>query len=128
MFQEAAQAAGVVHTQLARNAGVLAERPVWLYSVSLVGERSSAFRPVVARCLRRLKAGSATEIPADLRAAIGPLGRHDFAGGVAPGHWPATGRLVFRLMGGRYGEYTDWHEVDEWAAAVADGLAGRRPA
>ncbi|WP_431682628.1 flavodoxin domain-containing protein [Kitasatospora sp. KL5] len=105
-----------------RNAGALAEQPVWLFSVSLVGERSSAFPPVVARCLRRLKARSASELPAALPAAIAPVGRHDFAGAVAPEHWPPTGRLVFRLMGGRYGEYTDWGEVDAWAAAVAAEL------
>ncbi|MEV8099033.1 flavodoxin domain-containing protein [Kitasatospora sp. NPDC085879] len=102
-----------------RGARALAGRPVRLFSVSLVGERSSAFPPVVARCLRRLRARSGPELPADLLAAVAPGGRHDFAGTVAPEHWPATGRLVFRLMGGRYGECTDWDEVDAWAAAVA---------
>ncbi|WP_030270927.1 flavodoxin domain-containing protein [Streptomyces sp. NRRL B-24484] len=110
-----------------RNAGALAARPVGLFSVSLVGERSSAFPSPVARGLRRLKARSASELPADLLAAIAPVGRHDFAGAVAPEHWPATGRLVFRLMGGRYGEHTDWDEVDAWAAVIAARVSGRPP-
>ncbi|GAA1072678.1 flavodoxin domain-containing protein [Kitasatospora arboriphila] len=107
-----------------RNADALAERPLRLFGVSLVGQRSSAFPPVVARCLRRLKSRSDPELPAALLAAVAPGGRHDFAGAVAPEHWPATGRLVFRLMGGRYGEHTDWDEVDAWAAAVAAELRG----
>ncbi|MCU7826457.1 flavodoxin domain-containing protein [Kitasatospora sp. DSM 101779] len=106
-----------------RNAEALAERPLGLFSVSLVGQRSSAFRPAVARWLRRLKARSAPELPAALLASVAPVDRHAFAGAVAPGHWPATGRVVFRLMGGRYGEFTDWDEVDAWAEAVAAELA-----
>src|SRR5947208_559776 len=31
-----------------RNAAALARRPVWLFSVSTIGERSSAFAPTVA--------------------------------------------------------------------------------
>lgn len=108
-----------------RNADALARRPLWLFDVSLVGERSSAFPAPVARGLRRLKTRSATEVPDALSAAVTPVGRHDFAGAVAPVHWPATGRLVFRLMGGRYGEHTDWDEVDGWAAAIAAGISGR---
>ncbi|MFD0526534.1 flavodoxin domain-containing protein [Kitasatospora arboriphila] len=90
-----------------RNADALAERPLRLFGVSLVGQRSSAFPPVVARCLRRLKSRSDPELPAALLAAVAPGGRHDFAGAVAPEHWlgdrsaglPADGRPVRRAHG-----------------------------
>ncbi|GAA2784449.1 hypothetical protein GCM10010441_06720 [Kitasatospora paracochleata] len=107
---------------LRRNADVLAEFQVWVYSVSLVGERTSAFRPGVARRLRSLKARRGAELPPELRAALQPLGQHDFAGTVSPEHWPITGRLVFRAMGGRYGDHRNWSEMDDWAGGIARDL------
>ncbi|MER7751923.1 flavodoxin domain-containing protein [Kitasatospora sp. NPDC097643] len=106
-----------------RNADALAQRPVWLFSVSLVGERSSAFHPRMARRLRRMRARHLPEQAAPIRRAVRPLGEHDFAGAVEPGHWPVTGRLVFRLMGGRFGDHRDWAEVDDWGREIAQALA-----
>ncbi|WP_354637205.1 flavodoxin domain-containing protein [Kitasatospora camelliae] len=107
---------------LRRTADVLAGCQVWVYSVSLVGERTSAFRPGVARRLRGLKARRGAELPAELRTALQPIGQHDFAGAVSPEHWPITGRLVFRAMGGRYGDHRDWSEIDDWAGGIARDL------
>ncbi|MEU9048200.1 MULTISPECIES: flavodoxin domain-containing protein [unclassified Kitasatospora] len=112
---------------LRHDAADLARCRVWLYSVSLVGERTSAFRPGVARRLLSLKARRGAELPAELRAVLQPVGRHDFAGAVSPQHWPIIGRLVFRVMGGRYGDHRDWAEIDDWADGIArtltEGLA-----
>ncbi|WP_457030763.1 flavodoxin domain-containing protein [Kitasatospora sp. P5_F3] len=106
-----------------RNADALARCRVWLYSVSLVGERTSAFRPAVARRLRRLKARRRqAELPPELEAAVHPRGQHDFAGAVAPAHWPPVGRLVFGVMGGRYGDHRDWAEIETWADGIARAL------
>lgn len=110
-----------------RNRTQLADRPVWLFSVSSLGERSGAFRPAVARRLRmmrgRHRAGETTEI----RRAVRARGHHDFAGVVAADHWPVGGRLVFRMMGGRFGDHRDWAEIDDWTAGIAHGLAAGTP-
>ncbi|BFV55403.1 hypothetical protein KCMC57_up05070 [Kitasatospora sp. CMC57] len=105
-----------------RDADTLGRCRVWLYSVSLVGGRTSAVRPGVARRLRGLKARRGAELPTELRAALRPVDHHDFAGAVAPEHWPITGRLVFRMMGGRYGDHRDWAEIEDWADGIARTL------
>ena len=48
-------------------------------------------------------------------------GHHFFAGSIAPGDWPGLGRILFRLMGGRYGDARDWADVDGWVATVRAG-------
>jgi len=109
---------------LKRHATALTHRRVWLFSVSLLGEQTSAFRPGVAKRLRTMRRKKGSEQLAGFRSAVHPLGHHDFAGAVAPDHWPTTGRVVFRAMGGRYGDYRDQAEIDAWTDEIAHSLPG----
>lgn len=45
-------------------------------------------------------------------------------------HLTPRGRAKFRLMGGRYGDFRNWEEIDSWASAVAEDLrrSTQRPA
>ncbi|WP_420750505.1 flavodoxin domain-containing protein [Rhodococcus sp. O3] len=97
----------------------LTGRAVWAFSVSSVGATSSLLASGVARYLRRVtpepKAVETLQSTADVR------GHHFFAGSIAPGDWPGLGRILFRLMGGRYGDARDWADVDGWVATVRAG-------
>lgn len=105
-----------------RHSAVLAERPVWLFSVSLVGQSSSAFPGPVGNLARKLKERRPPKAAVEIRQAIGPRGSHSFTGVIRPDHWGRLGRTVFRALGGRWGDHRDWDEVDTWAAEVADGI------
>jgi menaquinone-dependent protoporphyrinogen oxidase len=41
---------------------------------------------------------------------------------LAPEHLDRAGALMFRLVGGRFGDYRDWAVVDDWAGDIATAL------
>lgn len=96
-----------------RNLDALATRPVWLFSVGLPGAL-----PVP---LRRLAMEESTVI-ADFRDAIGPRDHRLFTGVVDRNQLSFVGRLLFRTLGGRYGDFRDWTEIDAWADNIAHQL------
>lgn len=102
---------------LDRNAAVLRERPVWLFSVSTLGDEDSMFAPSAARLLRGLRKET-PEIGA-FRTAIAPRAHRNFAGAIARSHWPASGRVLFRVMGGSYGDHRNWPAIDAWSDSIA---------
>ena len=63
-----------------------------------------------------------------MAAKLSPLvqarGHRLFSGVVRKQHLTPGGRAKFRLMGGRYGDFRDWAQIDAWADAVADELHG----
>lgn len=109
-------AAALMH----RNLGPLARRPVWLFSVGTVGDHSSAIGPRITRTLRRL-ADDRKDI-AHYRDAVRPRDHRTFAGVIQRGDWGLLGRVLFKAMGGRYGDHRDWAEIDAWAVGIADEL------
>lgn len=100
-----------------RNAAGLRERPVWLFSVSTLGDEESMFRPRVAERLRAMR--KETPEIAGFRAAVGPREHRNFAGAIAQSDWSASGRAFFRAMGGRYGDYRNWAAIEAWADRIA---------
>ena len=100
--------------------GALAGRPVWLFSV---GMAAALPRPMQAMARKY----EPKEI-VGYREALTPV-RHDlFSGVIQPGHLDRGGRLRFRALGCRYGDYRDWTTVDTWANGIADRLADREAA
>jgi menaquinone-dependent protoporphyrinogen oxidase len=104
-----------------RNRELLAARPVWLFSVATLGDEASMLGPTVTRLFRRF--GAQPKELADFRETIHPRGHHGFVGAVGREDYPWIGRLIYRAMGGRYGDHRDWREIDAWADAIAHGLA-----
>lgn len=107
---------------LRREEAHLATRPVWLFSVGMVGDRASAFGPRLTRFLRRRQ-----PIP-DAVSALALAGgtrvrHHRFTGVFLQGHTSRLGRVMFRAMGGRFGDHRDWADVDAWADAIAAELS-----
>jgi menaquinone-dependent protoporphyrinogen oxidase len=108
------------HQFAARNAAPLRERPVWLFSVSTLGDEESMFPPRVANRLRALR--KETPEVAGMRRLLYPREHRNFAGAVARAHWPAAGRAFFRATGGRYGDHRNWPAIDAWADLIAAQL------
>jgi len=97
------------------NLGVLAAGPpVWLFSVGMPDALRGPWRRLGPK-----------EIPLILSALPDELPYRDhrlFSGVVARAQLSRTGRLLFRLVGGRFRDYRDWAAVDAWTAGIADGL------
>jgi menaquinone-dependent protoporphyrinogen oxidase len=103
-----------------RNAASLRERPVWLFSVSTLGDAESMFPPRVADRLRAMR--KETPEMTRLRQLLDAREHRNFAGAVTRSHWPAAGRAFFRAAGGRYGDHRNWPAVDAWADLIASQL------
>jgi menaquinone-dependent protoporphyrinogen oxidase len=103
-----------------RHVTALAERPVWLFSVGLVGESSSAFPGAVAAQLRALRR-SPKEV-AHFKKATHARDHAEFAGAIQRDQWPRPDRIIFRGMRGRYGDHRDWDDIDAWTDEIVTGL------
>lgn len=103
-----------------RNAASLRERPVWLFSVSTLGDEESMFPPRVANRLRALR--KETPEMTQLRRLLRPREHRNFAGAITRSDWPATGRAFFLATGGRYGDHRNWPAIDAWADLIAAQL------
>ena len=98
------------------NLELLRPRPVWLFSVGMPGALRGPWKrlgPMEAPVLVR-------SLPADLSYQ----GHRLFSGVVRASQLPLGGRIRFRLMGGRYGDYREWDAIDGWAAEIAGELLG----
>jgi menaquinone-dependent protoporphyrinogen oxidase len=103
-----------------RNAAPLRDRPVWLFSVSTLGDEESMFPPRIANRLRALR--KETPEITQLRWLLHPREHRNFAGAIMGSDWPATGRAFFRGTGGRYGDHRNWPAIDAWADLIAPQL------
>jgi len=103
-----------------RHTADLAVRPIWLFSVSSVGDTSSFFGRRVARLMRRMR--SEPRDIARLRRAIGPRGHRTFSGAIERAHWNLAGHLFLKAFGGSYGDHRDWPDIGAWAEAIAREL------
>ncbi|MGW3142229.1 flavodoxin domain-containing protein [Streptomyces sp. NPDC001139] len=89
-------------------------RPVWLFSVGMPGALRGPWK--------RLMYKEMPVIEADLAAPFSARGHRLLSGVIRPEHLSRRGRLMFRLMGCRYGDHRDWAEIDGWAEQIAGAL------
>ncbi len=96
----------------------LSTRPLWLFSLGLqpsAGHHRRAFA--------RLIAGSPPHDVPQLRSSLGALDYRAFAG-VLRAHETRPGqRLLYRLLGGQFGDFRDWPQIDRWTDGIAARLA-----
>lgn len=88
--------------------------PVWLFSVGMPAALPSRLQGWAMQ--------EEDQVAAKLSSLIRPRGHRLFSGVVRREHLTPGGRAKFRLMGGRYGDFRNWEEIDSWASAVADEL------
>lgn len=98
---------------VAGNRAALAQRPVWLFSVATFGDRKRLLGRVMRREPKNID---------DVRDAIRPRGYRVLAGVIERGRWPAAARLLFHVMGGRFGDNRDWADIDAWARTITRQL------
>jgi menaquinone-dependent protoporphyrinogen oxidase len=102
---------------LEANSSAMAGRPLWLFSVGMPAALGRRWRGFALK--------EEAVVMAALKEAVEPRGHHLFSGAVYPDHLSLIGRATFRAMGGKYGDFRDRHEIDEWADAIARQLASR---
>jgi menaquinone-dependent protoporphyrinogen oxidase len=90
----------------------LAGRPVWLFSVGMPG--------ALRWPLKHWAYAEEPKLMAQFEGMLEPVADRLFSGVVAREHLPLTGRLAFRAIGGRYGDYRDWPGIEAWAATIAE--------
>ncbi|QFG21273.1 flavodoxin domain-containing protein [Actinomadura sp. WMMB 499] len=103
---------------VSRNRDVLADRPVWLFSVGMPAALREPWR--------RLAPKEESDITEPLLRLLTPEGHRLFSGVIRPEHLPRSGRLMFKALGFRYGDYRDWDDVRRWAEEIARSLAADR--
>jgi menaquinone-dependent protoporphyrinogen oxidase len=92
----------------------LADRSLWAFSVGM---------PAALRGPWRRVAGKEEGVVLDALALPESLRGHRLLSGVvAPEHLGRRGALMFRLVGGRFGDYRDWDAIDAWAGDIATAL------
>jgi menaquinone-dependent protoporphyrinogen oxidase len=102
---------------LRTHSAALAERPLWLFSVSSVGDTTSFFHPRIAGLMRRVR--SEPKDVATYRQLLRPHDHRSFAGAVERTHWDLFGHLFLRALGGTYGDHRDWDDIARWADDIA---------
>ncbi len=95
-------------------------RPVWLFSVSSVGDTTSVFGPRVTRRMRQSR--SEPRQITQFRKQLDLAGHRSFAGVVKPSDWGLVGDLFVRALRGRYGDHRDWSDIEAWADSIAAAL------
>jgi menaquinone-dependent protoporphyrinogen oxidase len=93
----------------------LSAKPLWLFSVGMPGALPRPFRKRAARA-------ESAAVVAPFLTAVSPRGVRLFSGVVSKQQFPAHGRALLRLMGGRYGDFRDWPAIEAWADTIATEL------
>jgi menaquinone-dependent protoporphyrinogen oxidase len=94
----------------------LSRRPVWLFSVGTFGDRKPLIGRFVPREPKEIAAIRERTRAQDYRVFAGVIDRHQ---------WPGASRILFHLLGGRFGDNRDWPEVEAWADGIARSLQRR---
>lgn len=96
------------------NLDLLASRPVWIYSVGMPGALRGPWK--------RLGPLETPVIVQSLPAGLSYRSHALFSGVIRASQLPLGGRIRFRLLGGRYGDFRDWAAIEGWAAGIAAEL------
>ena len=103
---------------LTKHRRVLQGKPVWLFSVGSPGALRGP--------LRRWAMLEETDILAALLDDVTPVEHRLFTGVVTPATFGRAGAVLFRAMGGRFGDFRDWDAIEKWSATIAGVLAEQK--
>lgn len=98
------------------NSATLVDRPVWLFGVGMPAAMPWPFRT-------RAAAYEKAKAVAAIGESIHPRGDELFSGVFRSEQLPPVKRLIFRLLGGRFGDFRDWPGIDAWADGIAHELS-----
>ena len=104
-----------------RNAHVLAERPVWLFSSGPVGTETVDAKG------RDVREATVPKHITELEAMLHSRGHRVFFGALDHTKLNFAHRALFALPAGKKllieGDFRDWNEIDSWAESIAEALA-----
>jgi menaquinone-dependent protoporphyrinogen oxidase len=103
---------------LTANRRGLRGKPVWLFSVGAPGALRGP--------LRGWAMLEEADVLAELLGDVTPVEHRLFTGVITPATFGKVGALLFRAMGGRFGDFRDWAEIERWSASIADALAEQK--
>ena len=92
-----------------RNRAVLAQRPVWLFSVGPLG-------------IEFKDAEQQPKEMAEFREAIGPRGQRTFFGALDPNRLSFTERMMVKAVHAPEGDFRNWQSIEAWAESIAREL------
>lgn len=95
----------------------LARRPCWLFSVGLQPTAAHHRWPY-----RRIIGRSRPREVAELRRALFAVDYEAFPGVVRRREVSGLQAFVLRLLGGRFGDFRDWGQIDRWTDGIAERL------
>jgi menaquinone-dependent protoporphyrinogen oxidase len=104
-----------------RNRGLLAERPVWLFSSGPLGTATEDARG------RDLRVAAEPRELAEFKEAINPRDHRVFFGALNASKLEFTHRMIRKLPAARAalpdGDFRDWQDIGGWAESIAHELA-----
>ena len=100
------------------HADELARRQVWLFSVGMPGALAWPFRKLAMR--------EGPVVSAPFLQVGRSRGHKLFTGVVRSDQMSQFARMIFRVLGGRFGDFRNWKEIDAWANAIAEELSTLR--
>ena len=92
-----------------RNQAILAQRPVWLFSVGPLGTEVK-------------DAEQQPKEMAEFQQAIGPRDQQIFFGALDHHKLAFAERMVVKAVRAPEGDFRDWQAIDAWAASIAQDL------
>ncbi|MGQ1797280.1 flavodoxin domain-containing protein [Kocuria oceani] len=99
-----------------RHRGDLLSRRVWLFSVGMSAGLPRLLRRPAHRAQDR-------RLAAALRDVVRPRGHLLLSGVTGPDLLPGAAGLLFRGIGGHFGDHRDWAEIEAWARRIARELS-----
>lgn len=92
------------------------------YQAAIIGSaiHDQAWLP---EAIRFVSDNSAALVDRPVWLSIHPRGDELFSGVFRSEQLPPVKRLIFRLLGGRFGDFRDWPGIDAWADAIAHELS-----
>ena len=102
---------------LRRHAPSLSKVPVWAFSVGCPNT-------LPGRVVKALGAENEDEQLEEWIKQHVAIREHVlFHGRFLKSHFSISNRILWRVIGGRYGDFRDWTEVEKWAGRIADDLS-----
>ncbi|GAB2687420.1 flavodoxin domain-containing protein [Thalassiella azotivora] len=102
-----------------RHLHALAAVPLWLFTVGLQPAADAQRGPFA----RMIRAATPREVPG-LQLSLHPVDHHAFAGAVDRDSSTGPEKALFRLLGGRFGDFRDWVRIEAWADGIGTHLRG----
>lgn len=100
---------------LAAQRKALCGKPVWLFSVGMPGALSGPWR--------RWASLAEADLLAGLLDHVAPIDHRLFTGVVSAERFGWFGALVFRAVGGRFGDFREWPAIEMWSSSIAEALS-----